>query len=234
MLELVQKELHGMADPKKAETVARYFKTGEGEYGEGDVFIGVAMPEIRRVAQTYYRDLSLDNMVSLLQSDIHEERMAALVMMIHRYDKGSLEQQEEIYRAYLDNTKWINNWDLVDVTAPHIVGRFLKDRDRVELYDLARSELLWDRRIAIVSTHYFIRHCDFDATMQIADILLQDEHDLIHKSVGWMLREVGKRNQVAQEYYLKARYKQMPRTMLRYAIERFEEPLRQAYLKGKV
>lgn len=234
MLELVLKELHALASAKKAEDLQRYFKTGEGEYGEGDVFIGVSMPQIRKVAKTFYRDLSLEELEQLLRSDIHEERMLALVMMIHHFDKGGEEEREAIFKTYLDNTRWINNWDLVDVTAPHIVGRYLADKERTVLYDMAKSGLLWDKRIAIVATHFFIRHNQFNETMDIAEILINDEHDLIHKSVGWMLRELGKRNQKTLELFLEKRYKQMPRTMLRYAIERFVEPLRQSYLKGEI
>lgn len=234
MLEIIEKELHSYAHKEKAEILQRFFKTGEGEYGEGDVFIGVKMPEIRRVANKYYRDIGLEQMEELLRSDIHEERMLALIMMTHRYDKGGIQEQSEVYKSYLSNTKWINNWDLVDVTAPHIVGRYLADKNRKALHRLAKSKDLWDKRISIVACHYFIRHNDFADTLQIAEILLKDEHDLIHKAVGWMLREVGKRDQLVEEDFLKKHYEKMPRTMLRYAIERFDEPLRQAYLKGRV
>lgn len=234
MLELIKKKLAENSCAKQAKILQGYFKTAEGEYGEGDIFIGVRMPDIRKIAKTYYRDLSKQDTIRLLKSDIHEERMTALIMLLHRYDKGSVEEREDIFELYLSSTKWINNWDLVDVTAPHIVGRHLADKKRDVLYNLAESSHLWDKRISIIACHYFIRHNDFTDILKIASMLIHDGHDLINKALGWMLREVGKRDQAVEESYLKLNYKQMPRTMLRYAIERFDEALRQSYLKGEI
>lgn len=231
MLRDIRKALRAYADETDAAIYRRFFKTGPGEYGEGDRFIGVRVPATRRVARDY-RTLPLADTLTLLQSDIHEERLLALIILSHKFKAGTPDEQTTIYRAYLDHTPFINNWDLVDVSAEHVVGAYLERRSRKPLHDLARSESLWERRIAILSTFRFIRHDDFDETLAIAEILVADAHDLIHKAVGWMLREVGKRDRSKEESFLIRHYRTMPRTMLRYAIEKFTEEIRQQYLKG--
>ena len=216
-----------------AEVLRRFFKTGPGEYAEGDIFIGVRVPIIRRIAKEY-QTLPLREATTLLKSKIHEERMLALVILMHQYEKGTPDEQTKIYDLYMANTAHINNWDLIDVTAPHIVGAFLRDKPRDPLYSFARSQSLWERRIAIISTLHFIKHNDYADTLAIAEIILHDTHDLIHKAVGWMLREVGNRDLQVEEAFLKKHYHTMPRTMLRYAIEKFPEPKRQRHLKGTI
>ncbi|MGE5757772.1 MAG: DNA alkylation repair protein [Sideroxydans sp.] len=229
----VQKELRALASPEVAANLQRFFKTGPGQYGEGDVFLGIKIPPLRGLAKQH-ADAGLDTVVTLLNSRYHEERMFALLLLMQFYQRAQEDQRTAAYELYLDNTHRINNWDLVDVSAPRIVGRHLHDRPRKILYQLARSSLLWERRIAIIATAWFIRVDDFDDTLKIAEILLQDEHDLMHKAVGWMLREVGKRDQDVEEDFLKQHYRDMPRTMLRYAIERFPEKKRKDYQYGKV
>lgn len=231
MLTQIKKDLSKVADPKRAKISQRFFKTGKGQYGEGDVFIGVTMPELRKVAKRNIV-LSLQEVEHLLHSRIHEERMSALIIWTYQYLKGTQETKEQIYRKYLKNTAWINNWDLIDVTAPQIIGVHLLNQKRNILYTLARSKSLWERRIAIVATFTFIRQGEFKDTLKIAEILLHDNHDLIHKAVGWMLREVGKKDTQQLQSFLEKHYSTMPRTMLRYAIEKFPEKKRQAYLKG--
>jgi 3-methyladenine DNA glycosylase AlkD len=226
------KELHKFAGPEKAALLQRFFKTGKGEYGEGDCFIGVVVPDVRAVVKKFYQTISLPETFKILKSKIHEERLLALFILVAKFQKAQEKEREAIFRAYLKHTAYINNWDLVDLSAYHICGGYLEDKDRGILYRLARSNDLWERRIAVLSTFYFIRQNDFKDCLAIADILLNDKHDLIHKAVGWMIREVGKRDQKAEEKFLKSRYKKMPRTMLRYAIERFPENKRKSYLKG--
>ncbi|MCU0858358.1 MAG: DNA alkylation repair protein [Pontiellaceae bacterium] len=227
--EKITKQLKALGNKAAAEHAQRFFKTGPGQYGEGDRFLGIRVPVLRKLAKDH-RDIPLVNTIGLLQSPWHEVRLLALLIMVFQYKRG--EDKTEIYRAYLDNTHRINNWDLVDVTAEHIVGAHLFERDRRPLYKLAKSKSLWERRIAIVSTFYFIRRNQFDDTLAIAGLLLNDKEDLMHKAVGWMLREVGKRDLKAEETFLLPRCKQIPRTMLRYAIERFPEPKRLACLHG--
>lgn len=233
MLEDIRKELREHADESHAKTLQRYFKTGPGEYGEGDRFLGVRVPAVRLVARKY-RDFHLSGVLILLRSSIHEERLLALIILTKKYHNGDAGRREEIFRIYLDNTQHINNWDLVDTSAEHIIGAHLFNRSRKQLYELARSENLWDRRITIMSTFHFIRNDEFDETLKIAEILIADREDLIHKAVGWMLREIGKRDRNVEEEFLKRHYHRMPRTMLRYAIERFPEDLRKDYLRGAV
>jgi len=216
------------SNKRKAKILQRFFKTGPGEYGQGDIFIGVTVPQIRKLAKKY-QELPLIQVEKLLKSPIHEQRLLALIILVLNFPKGN---QTEIYRLYLQNTKYINNWDLVDLTAGHIVGAYLWDKNRAILYKLVRSKSLWERRIAIIATFYFIRNNQFQDTLKIAKALLGDQHDLIHKAVGWMLREVGKRDLKVEESFLKKYYSVMPRTMLRYAIERFPETKRQSYLRG--
>jgi 3-methyladenine DNA glycosylase AlkD len=221
----LRKELKNKASAKKAKDLQWFFKTGKGEYGEGDIFLGIVVPEIRKIAKKY-NDLKLQDVVNLLHSKIHEERMTALFIMVDKFQAG----EKTIYDVYLANTKYINNWDLVDLTAHKIVGEYLLDRKKNVLYDLAKSKSVWERRIAILATFNFIKNNRFTESLKIAEVLLKDEHDLIQKAVGWMLREIGKRNLEIEEIFLKKYYKTMPRTMLRYAIERFPEKKRKGYL----
>jgi 3-methyladenine DNA glycosylase AlkD len=229
-LEEVRYRLHALSNPEKARILQRFFKTGPGEYGEGDRFLGIRVPEVRKVAREF-RGLPRRVVVELLRSEYHEERHLALLLLVDRYARRDAAAQEEIYDLYLAHTPYINNWDLVDVSAEHIVGAHLWDRDRDPLRVLARSDLLWERRIAILATFHFIRRREYVTALEIAALLLRDPHDLIHKAVGWMLREVGKRDQAVAEHFLTGHYRDMPRTMLRYAIERYPEPLRQQYLR---
>ncbi|PKN66750.1 MAG: DNA alkylation repair protein [Deltaproteobacteria bacterium HGW-Deltaproteobacteria-12] len=226
-------KLPAMGDRQRALATQRFFKTGLGEYGEGDIFVGLTVPEVRKLAKEY-RSLPLIETKQLLQSPIHEARLLALFILISAYKQGDPVRQEQIYHLYLENTRFINNWDLVDASAHHIVGAYLKDRRKAPLHALAASQLLWERRIAIIATFHYIQQGEFAQTLQIAKLLLRDQEDLIHKAVGWMLRETGKRNQQVEEKFLQKHYKTMPRTMLRYAIERFPEKLRQQYLRGEI
>lgn len=237
MVEKVRQELNSYANPDKIPDYMRFFKTGKGDYGEGDQFLGIKVPDIRKVAKNYFPQLSLETIQTFLDSPYHEERLFALHTLVYQYQSKRFsdpEQKEAIYQFYIQNTRQINNWDLVDVTSPHIVGVHLLERDRSILYEFARSDDLWQKRIAIISTFAFIHAGQFDDTLQIADILLNDSHDLIHKAVGWAIRNVGNQDLETELNYLNPRYKKMPRTMLRYAIEKFDEPLRQQYLKGLI
>lgn len=231
----ISKELHRLANPTYAEKVQRFFKTGEGEYGAGDKMLGIRVPQIRALVKKY-RGTSLADSLVLLNSPYHEERLLALLFMVDLFERAMKKNDEalsaEIYNAYLDHTEYINNWDLVDLSCYKLVGPWLLMRDKTRLYELAQSTDLWERRIAIISTMHFIRQCQFDDALKLSELLLNDEHDLIHKAVGWMLLEVGNRDRAMEEAFLKKHYKTMPRTMLRYAIEKFPEPLRQTYLKG--
>ncbi|NOR51833.1 MAG: DNA alkylation repair protein [Gammaproteobacteria bacterium] len=232
MLE-IQRQLRALADPQIAKHSQCFFKTGKGEYGEGDLFLGVRVPKLRELVKNH-KKVTVDEAVELLQSKYHEERLLALLILVERFQQGGEELKKEIYMIYLNNSLQINNWDLVDSSADKIVGGYLLNRDRKRLYVLAKSKTVWERRIAIMATFTFIREGDFTDTLKISKALLSDSEDLIHKAVGWMLREVGKRDHLIEEEYLKKSYKQMPRTMLRYAIEKFPEKLRKAYLAGKV
>jgi len=227
----IEDEVLALGESGRARNLQRFFKTGPGEYGEGDVFAGLRVPQIRRLARSYAH-LPLEDIRALLQSPFHEVRFLALVLMTGRFKRGSDAEREEIFRSYLGHTHRINNWDLVDVSAPHIVGAWLADKDRSPLYRLARSNSLWERRIAIIATHAFIREDDFSDTLKIAEMLRDDPHDLIHKAVGWTLREVDKRDRAVEEDYLQRHHRRMPRTMLRYAVERFPPQLRRRYLDG--
>jgi len=234
MLKKLKEELKSISNPKQAEILQRFFKTGRGEYGEGDIFLGIKVPVQRSVAKKY--DLSLKELNELLDSKIHEHRTIALFILVHKYNKSNDKRKKEIFNFYLGNTKNINNWDLVDLSAPNIVGDFIfAHKGEIEtLYKLAQSKNLWEKRISIISTFAFIRKEEFDDALAISEILLNDSHDLIHKAVGWMLREIGKRDLKKEEEFLKNNYKDMPRTMLRYAIERFEETKRKKYLRGEI
>jgi len=227
----IRKKLQQLGSEEKAKVLKRFFKTGPGEYGEGDVFIGVGVPELRKLVKEH-PDITIEESVQLLKSRIHEERMLALLILVGKYSKGNEALKKEIYELYLQNTKFINSWDLVDGSAHHIVGDFLMDKSKEPIYCLAKSNNLWERRIAILSTFCFVKYDNYLETLKISEILLTDEQDLIHKAVGWMLREIGKRDILTEEIFLKKYYKRMPRTMLRYAIEKFPESKRQKYLKG--
>jgi 3-methyladenine DNA glycosylase AlkD len=228
----LQARLRALANPKDAAFLAGFFKTGPGEYGEGDVFLGVRVPAIRKVA-TEFKGMALSEVERLLHSPIHEERLAALVILVVQAAKGDAATRKAIYDLYLANTRHVNNWDLVDLTAPQIVGAYLEDKCRKPLYRLAKSDWLWDRRISILATFHFIRLGDFSDTLRIAEILLADREDLMHKAAGWMLREVGKRDAAMLEHFLDNHCRAMPRTMLRYAIERLPEKKRRAYMEGE-
>jgi 3-methyladenine DNA glycosylase AlkD len=227
----IQRELESLGDPCQAAILLRFFKTGPGEYGEGDRFRGIRVPVLRKMARKY-RHLSLAEAGRLVQSAFHEDRLLALLILIDLYYRRDDAFRDEIHRFYLDHTGWVNNWDLVDASAPHLVGHYLNDRNTDPLTRLAASGVLWERRMAIIATFHFIKQGDYDDTLRVARLLLGDPADLIHKAVGWMLREVGKRQVAVAEAFLQAHYRNMPRTMLRYAIERFPEARRQAYLKG--
>ena len=229
----IQSELESLADPRHATILQRFFKTGPGEYGEGDRFRGIRVPVLRKMARKY-RQLSLTEAGQLLQSAFHEDRLLALLILIQRYYQGDFALRDEIHCLYLEHRSFVNSWDLVDASAPHLVGHYLGNRATDPLTRLAVSGVLWERRMAIMATFSFIKQGDYDETLRVARLLLGDPEDLIHKAVGWMLREVGKRDVAVAEAFLQAHYRQMPRTMLRYAIERFPEARRQAYLKGTV
>lgn len=229
----IQRTLRKLANKQKARLLQGFFKTGPGQYGEGDVFLGITVPLLRKLAKEC-REATVADAITLLRSEIHEQRMLALFLLVQTYAEGDETVKRQIYTSYLRNTRYINNWDLVDLSAPNIVGEYLVNRDRTPLYALARSRDLWKKRIAILATFRFIKQDDFSDSLAIAGMLIKDDHDLIHKAVGWMLREVGKRDLRAEEGFLQKHYQSMPRTMLRYAIERFPEVKRQRYLKGKV
>jgi len=233
LLEELRSELRESADIDKAAVSRRFFKTGPGEYGEGDKFLGIRVPELRRLSKKF-RSLSNTDTLYLLQSEYHEERLLALFIFVLKYKSVSASDRREIYDLYLKNIRFVNNWDLVDSSAEHIVGSFLNDKAKEPLYKFAVSKSLWERRIAIMSTFHYIKRGSFDEPLKIARMLLTDDEDLIHKAVGWMLREVGKRDLNVEKAFLNDYYNIMPRTMLRYAIERFPEVERKQYLKGGI
>lgn len=220
-------DLQQLKDPAKAKNLQRFFKTGKGEYGEGDVFWGLTVPQVRSIAKKY-KALPLTEVEKLLHSRVHEFRLTALIILTYK------KLTKDIVDVYLRNTNYINNWDLVDLSSHKIVGAFLSDKPRTILYKLARSNNMWERRIAIISTFAFLRNGDTSDTMKLAELLLYDTEDLLHKAVGWVLREVGKRDEKVFVDYLSTRYKTMPRTMLRYAIEKFPPARRKKYLKGLI
>ncbi len=229
----IRSRLHELGDPQKAEFLKRFFKTGPGQYGEGDIFLGIRVPDVRKLSRQY-KSITATDVVPVLRSAVHEERLFALLVFVREFTKGKSAAREEIYNLYRDNVEFVNNWDLVDLSAPPIVGAFLEDRSRKPLYRMAESGTLWERRIAIMATFHFIRRQQFEDTLKISRILLDDGEDLIHKATGWMLREVGKRDAESEESFLKEHCRQMPRTMLRYAIERFPQEKRRMYLDGPV
>lgn len=226
----IRRDLRKYCSKEKAKVLRRFFKTGPGEYGEGDVFIGVMVPHQRAIAAKYCKDTAVSDLLELLKSPVHEERLTSLIMLVRKFEKGSDNEKRRIYDAYLKNTRYINNWDLVDLSAQYIVGAYLEDRDKKPLYRLARSAGLWERRIAMLSTFRYIRKDRFEEAIRIAGMLVADEEDLIHKAVGWMLREIGKRDLAAEERFLDLHARSMPRTMLRYAVERFSRKDRDRYL----
>lgn len=226
----IRKELRGKADPVRARLLQGFFKTGKGEYGEGDVFIGVTVPESRKIAKKF-AGISFGKIKGLLSSVVHEERLVSLLILIDKYSNGDEKERRKVFKLYIDNISRINNWDLVDLSAPRIVGEHLLGRNREILLKLAKSRVMWERRISIISTLRFIRDGDFGDTFRIGRILLDDGHDLIHKALGWALREVGKLDMEAEERFLKTHLRRIPRTTLRYAIERFPWPKRALYMR---
>ena len=222
------------ADPSQVEGLSRFFKTGPGQYGEGDKFLGIKVPVTRSIVKACWKDTGFEELERCIGSEFHELRLAALLTLVEIFSHSKTEpERSRCVDFYLSHTDRINNWDLVDLSCYPLLGVWLLDKGRSLLYDLARSgKTIWEQRIGIVSTMTFIRHGQLADTFAIADILLHHPHDLIHKAVGWLLREAGKRDKEALEAFLLPRYRQMPRTMLRYAIEKFPEPERQRYLKG--
>lgn len=232
-IENIKLELNKHADPEKANFLPNFFKAGPGGYGEGDKFIGVKVPIQRKVARKYFKTLSLEEVEVLLRGPIHEYRLTALIILVNKFEKAKTAQERKnIKEFYLKNISYVNNWDLVDSSADKILGAYLFDKEKDILYEFAKSDNLWENRAAIISTYYFIKNEVFEDTLKLAKILLNHEHDLIHKAVGWMLREVGNRNLEIEYNFLKEHYKKMPRTMLRYAIEKFEPELRNKFLRG--
>jgi len=233
MLKQLKTDLRKFANIERAKNLAWFFKTGPGQYGEGDKFLGIKVPESRSVARKY-KNLSFDEILDLLHSPIHEERLVALLILIERFKKAGPKSQEKIYKFYLSNTKYINNWDLIDLSAHKIVGPYLEDKPKDILKKLTRSNSLWERRIAVISTFHYINQGNYALSLEIAEMLLKDNHDLIHKAVGWMLREIGKRcSEKVLTDFLDNHTTQMPRTMLRYSIEKFPESKRKYYLNLK-
>ncbi|MDP7244096.1 MAG: DNA alkylation repair protein [Flavobacteriales bacterium] len=229
MLNQIKNDLQKLGNPKLAKILSRFFKMGKGEYGYGDVFLGIKVGPQRKIVKKYSQ-ATLKDLQKLLSSKIHEERLTSLFILIDKYKKADEKNKKEVVDFYLKNTKNINNWDLIDLSAGKILGNYLLEKDKSILYKLAKSNSVWERRIAIISTFEFIRNNKFESTLKISEMLLEDKHDLVHKAVGWMLREIGKRNQAVEEKFLKKHCKKMPRTMLRYAIERFDESKRKYYL----
>lgn len=228
-------ELKRQARPEKVAILSSFFKTGPGEYAEGDILWGVSVPDQRKVANKYYRLVGENELKMLLRQGVHEVRLTALLMLVQKFEKAKEEKEASAWVTfYLEHRAYVNNWDLVDSTAHKILGPWYFKRNRQPIYDLADSPVLWDIRIAIISTYYFIKRGDFEDTLRFASLHLGHAHDLIHKALGWMLRELGKKDELVLVDFLKEHYQKMPRTMLRYAIERFDEPLRQDFLKGRV
>jgi len=228
---VISDQLARLADPKIAQHSQRFFKTGKGEYGEGDQFLGIRVPPLRALAKEH-QDIALLEVAKLLNSPFHESRLCAALLLVYKFSVADSVGREAIYDFYLANTGAINNWDLVDCSAHHIVGGHLFDKERDLLCTMASSSVLWERRIAMMATFYFIRHNQFSDALSLAEQLLEDKEDLIHKVVGWMLREIGKRDEGTEKRFLKTHYDKMPRTMLRYAIEKFPAAERKRYLAG--
>jgi len=238
MNKLLEEKISEKKNSSKAKVLSRFFKTGKGQYGEGDIFYGITVPEQRKIVKEF-SDISFEEISKLLDSKVHEKRMIALLILVKKYENAGKEKNErdkkEIFDIYISNAKKgnINNWDLVDLSSPNIIGKYLLDKNRKILYELVKSENLWERRIAILATFTFIRNNEFEDAIKLSEKLLFDSHDLMHKAVGWMLREIGKRDKIILNKFLEENYKNMPRTMLRYAIEKFDYNTRQEWLKRK-
>lgn len=230
VLQAIKDELATFANPQKAIQLSRFFKTGKGEYAEGDKFIGVTVPLQRQIAKKYFH-IDLNKLVSLLNEDIHEYRLTALLILVQKYQKSAEKEKNNIINIYINNTHRINNWDLVDLSSEKILGEYLVDRDRSIIYKLAESNNIWEQRIAIISTFRFIKNNDFQDTINLCKLYLSNRHDLIHKASGWMLREIGKRDETILRNFLNQYHKVMPRTMLRYSIEKLDEKSRKRYMK---
>ena len=230
MISQLKRDLQKLKNPEKIKIYSNFFKTGKGQYGEGDKFLGITIPQQRAIAKKY-PNLTLKDIQKLLNDPIHEIRITALIILVEQYKKADESLKNKIYNFYMKNSKKMNNWDHVDCTAPYIAGPHLLNKNKSILYKFAKSKNLWERRISIITTYHFIKNNKFTDTIKIAEILLKDDHDLIHKAVGWMLREVGKKDQKLLEKFLKKHHKIMPRTMLRYSIEKFTESKRKFYMK---
>jgi 3-methyladenine DNA glycosylase AlkD len=233
----IKKELNKIRDPEKADFLPKFFRAYPGGYGEGDLFLGIKVPDQRKIARSHSRSISLEELKDLMNSPYHEHRQTALFILVYKYDRAGEEQEKKaLVDFYLASLQSINNWDLVDSSASYILGRHLYEykKDRTLLYRLAGSGELWKQRIAVLSTFYFIKQGDFSDALQIIDSLLNHDHDLIHKATGWMLREIGKRDYQTEFDFLKTRYREMPRTMLRYAIEKFDPAVRKKFLQGQI
>ncbi|PIZ96638.1 MAG: DNA alkylation repair protein [Candidatus Magasanikbacteria bacterium CG_4_10_14_0_2_um_filter_33_14] len=229
----ITSDLKNLTNPTKATILSGFFKTGKGQYGEGDQFLGITVPQQRQIAKKYYENTGFEDLQKMLESKIHEYRLTALIILVYKYEKTKDEKlKKQIYNFYIKNLQYVNNWDLVDVTTPNIVGDYLLNNQNKKniLYKLAKSKNLWERRVSILATFRFIKEKQFEDTLKISEILLHDEHDLIHKAVGWMLREMGKRDIRPLVKFLDKHTLKMPRTMFRYAIEKFPEEMRQYYL----
>lgn len=232
-IDKVKMELGKHVDQDKADFLPGFFKAAPAGYGAGDRFLGVRVPLQRKVAKKYYKDVHLDELKELLQDSIHEYRLTALIMLVHQFQKAKTEdEREKIVHCYVENMDYVNNWDLVDASADKILGAYLYDKDRSILYEFAEADHLWKQRASVIATFYFIRKNDYKDTLELAKLLMDHPHHLIHKAIGWMLREVGKRDFETEYNFLKEHYSKMPRTMLRYSIEKFDEELRQKFLKG--
>ncbi len=232
-IQQIKKTLRSMGNATIAAHSQHFFKTGKGEYGEGDKFLGVRVPELRKLAKQYYTSTSLEDVQKILSSPFHEERLYALLLLIYSFSKANEKEKTQIYNTYLSNTQYINSWDLVDLSSHHIIGAYLENKTKHILYQLSQSRSIWERRISIIATFQFIKKNQFNDTLSIAKQLINDKEDLIHKAVGWMLREIGKRNINIEKKFLKAYYKDMPRIMLRYAIEHFPKKERVFFLNKK-
>lgn len=232
MIEELRKDLQKLSNKKRASDMQKFFKTGEGEYAYGDVFIGLTVPQSRKVAEKY-KDISFEDLYKLIRSEIHEERFIALLVLVNNFRADEM-LQRRIYEFFMKNIKFVNNWDLVDLSADKIVGGYLIDKPKHVLYKLASSKNMWERRIAMIATYNFIKNEMFDDAIGIAEKLIEDDNDLIQKAVGWMLREVGKRNKSIEEAFLKKHHKEMGRTALRYSLEKFPEDSRKEYMLGIV
>jgi 3-methyladenine DNA glycosylase AlkD len=229
----IEQKIRKLGNRSVAAQSARFFKTGKGEYGEGDLFLGIRVPVIRKLVKKY-QNLNCTDISELMKSPYHEIRLFSVLALVDKFAKGDEKMQKQIFQLYLKNLSFVNNWDIVDSSASYIVGAYLIDKDRSQLYSLANSKILWRRRVAIMATFHFIKNNQFNDCLKLCEVLLDDKEDLIHKATGWMLREIGNRSLETEEIFLKKYYHKMPRTMLRYAIEKFPEKKRKAYLNGTI